>query len=332
MSTSSSRSADIAGGYISPVDTPIAPSVEAAHRSRRPAPFAPRRSSGRAASPAIAIRSGRWPTSGAVLSARPRPLQRSRVSGQVGPVPASRPGPDRSSRCDARVSPATAGGSGTPPIPQLPLISVVTPWPTLLRARPSLSRVRSEWLCRSTQPGATTDPSASILSRRPSRRSARSPIATIRPSSDPDVGPASRCTRAVDDGPARDQRGPGSAPSSSPVQRRRRSTRRPGPRARPAAGPRRGTSRARTPDRAAGVAPPQQLVRAGDREGLPDGGQVGEAARQFDVDVVVRGRDAGALHAGRPETAVGDHDRQARMPARDRAEGVVPAIARCCGS
>ena len=54
----SSRPADIAGGYISPVDTPAAPSsrqASMAATSARPSPS----SSGRAASPATAIRNGR---------------------------------------------------------------------------------------------------------------------------------------------------------------------------------------------------------------------------------------------------------------------------------
>src|SRR5579863_9339890 len=57
----------------------------------------------------------------------------------------------------------TAGPSTGPAESDSPRISVVTPWRILLSPLPSTRRVKSEWLCRSMKPGATTSPEASIV-------------------------------------------------------------------------------------------------------------------------------------------------------------------------
>src|SRR5262249_46605863 len=64
--------------------------------------------------------------------------------------------------------------------PQWPMISVVTPWRTLLSAFGLIGRVKSECVFMSMKPGATARPSASITRVAPSVR--RGPIAARRPS------------------------------------------------------------------------------------------------------------------------------------------------------
>src|SRR5262249_10948450 len=60
------------------------------------------------------------------------------------------------------------------------MISVVTPWRTLLSAFGLIGRVKSEWVLMSMKPGATARPSASITRIAVAAR--RGPIAAIRPS------------------------------------------------------------------------------------------------------------------------------------------------------
>src|SRR5215831_14435151 len=66
-------------------------------------------------------------------------------------------------------------------MPQLPTITVVTPWLILGRASGAESTIRSSWVCTSMNPGATTLPATS-MTWAPSLASPGS-IATIRPSS-----------------------------------------------------------------------------------------------------------------------------------------------------
>src|SRR5215475_6162728 len=60
------------------------------------------------------------------------------------------------------------------------MISVVTPWRTLLSALGLIGRVKSEWVLMSMNPGATASPCASITRVALSPR--RGPIAAMRPS------------------------------------------------------------------------------------------------------------------------------------------------------
>src|SRR5580698_297011 len=59
------------------------------------------------------------------------------------------------------------------------MISVVTPWRTLLSAFGLIGSVKSEWVLMSMKPGATTRPDASMVLR---AALAMCPTATIRPS------------------------------------------------------------------------------------------------------------------------------------------------------
>jgi hypothetical protein len=52
--------------------------------------------------------------------------------------------------------------SGDRLIPQLPTITVVTPWLTFGVIRGVLKTARSSWVCTSIKPGATTRPATSI--------------------------------------------------------------------------------------------------------------------------------------------------------------------------
>ena len=61
-----------------------------------------------------------------------------------------------------RASPARATGAQL--WPHCPTTSVVTPWWTWLSALPLTSNVKSEWVCRSTNPGHTARPFSSMRS------------------------------------------------------------------------------------------------------------------------------------------------------------------------
>ena len=60
---------------------------------------------------------------------------------------------------------ARPGNTGATENPQCPMTSVVTPWRILLSARGAYGSVKSECVLMSMNPGATTDPPASISRR-----------------------------------------------------------------------------------------------------------------------------------------------------------------------
>ena len=74
-----------------------------------------------------------------------------------------------------------SGAIGKAEKPQLPVISVVTPWQILLTPAARPSKVTSEWVCTSIKPGAIVSPLASTSVRAP-LSSDSSPTATITPS------------------------------------------------------------------------------------------------------------------------------------------------------
>ena len=91
-------------------------------------------------------------------------------------------------------------------MPQLPVITVVTPWLILHAISGSLSSARSSWVCVSMKPGASARPFAGDLAARLSAEQ-RSPIATMRSSFTarsprtpglplPSISSASRITRS----------------------------------------------------------------------------------------------------------------------------------------
>ena len=55
------------------------------------------------------------------------------------------------------------------------MISVVTPWRTLLSAFGLIGKVKSEWVLMSIKPGVTASPSASITLAEPAGRLGRLP-------------------------------------------------------------------------------------------------------------------------------------------------------------
>ena len=115
-----------------------------------------------------------WPTRQAALIAGGRPVERGRdsrrnaVSGnrRASPIRSSGGGGARSSESGARL------------MPQLPVITVVTPWLAFAAMSGVASSARSSCVCTSIKPGATIMPATSI-SRAPAVL-ATSPIAAMR--------------------------------------------------------------------------------------------------------------------------------------------------------
>src|SRR5579862_7694471 len=71
------------------------------------------------------------------------------------------------------------GSAGATEKPQWPMISVVTPWRTLLSAFGLIGSVKSEWVLMSIKPGATASPAASMIFR--AVPAMPRPIAAMRP-------------------------------------------------------------------------------------------------------------------------------------------------------
>ena len=83
------------------------------------------------------------------------------------------------------------------------MISVVTPWRTLLSALGLIGSVKSECVLMSMKPGATARPAASMVFAAGS--SSCGPIAAMRPSADGEIGRHARTAAAVEQQPAADQ-------------------------------------------------------------------------------------------------------------------------------
>ena len=140
------------GTYCRPVEKPTAPSAIAFHTS--PRIFVSSDASGaRSTLPRTALRTVLWPIRVAKLT----------------DTPTSR-------------TPASAAPTSSAELPQLPATIDVTPIRTKFSAR-GVSVMSSAWVCTSMNPGATTRPEASTVSRAVAR--SRAPTAPMRPSPTP---------------------------------------------------------------------------------------------------------------------------------------------------
>ena len=83
------------------------------------------------------------------------------------------------------------GSAGATEKPQWPMISVVTPWRTLLSALGLIGKVKSEWVLMSMKPGATARPAASMV------------FAAARVDARADRGDAAVCDREIAGGAGR---------------------------------------------------------------------------------------------------------------------------------
>ena len=103
-----------------------------------------------------------WPSSMAQLVA---------ADARAGPADNRRSVRSGTSRRRRPAGPAAAprAGRGASEMPQLPPITVVTPWLTLGAMAPSDSMARSSWVWASMKPGASTRPRASTSARRARR-------------------------------------------------------------------------------------------------------------------------------------------------------------------
>jgi hypothetical protein len=151
--------------------------------------------------PMAAIRSAPWPTSGAILMAMPARFGGLAVALQIGPGQCHGVVADTGEQVQVQLQVLRIDRKRRKP--QLPVTSVVTPWLTLLWARPSSIRLMSEWVWMSMKPGDTTRPLASITSR----CADRSAVADKgdAPGHDADIGLARRGTGAVDHQAAADE-------------------------------------------------------------------------------------------------------------------------------
>ena len=111
------------------------------------------------------------------------------------PRPSPRPRCPRRARGCARRGAGPAWRTGASVKPQLPMTTLVTPCQHEQVPSGSQKTWASMCVCPSTNPGATTWPSASITSRADSRMR---PIAAIRPADDADVAPISGHAGTVD--------------------------------------------------------------------------------------------------------------------------------------
>ena len=100
----------------------------------------------------------------------------------------------------ARPCRASAGATEKP---QWPMISVVTPWRTLLSALGLIGSVKSEWVLMSMKPGATARPAASMIFS--AGASIGEAIAAIRPSSIATIAGNAGAAAAVEHQSAADQ-------------------------------------------------------------------------------------------------------------------------------
>src|SRR6266545_1108891 len=157
---------------MSPLDRPNAPWRMASSTSCPMASSSPR-SGARSSNPITAMRTLPWPTS----SAR---LQASGSAASLRAYPSrelqSQSSPASRKALEARSRSAVAGETGNGEKPQLPSTCVVTPCLVMGGARGKRGSVKSECVCRSMNPGATTAPSAATTRRaagRPRRPSSR---------------------------------------------------------------------------------------------------------------------------------------------------------------
>ena len=136
-------------------------------------------------SPMTNVRRAACGTWAATSTARGMAASWSRYSGndsqpQVSPSVSAVPGMSSTPSSRPISQSCRSGRAGAKPTPQLPMATVVTPWTDDGASSGSHVAWPSKWVWRSTKPGVTSSPSASI-SRWPVP--VTSPTSTIRPSS-----------------------------------------------------------------------------------------------------------------------------------------------------